>query len=110
MANADEIALPPCVYVLVRSDLPLPNQIVQVGHACWEAAARWGTPGENCTMVVLSVASQMYLREAVAWLEERGVQAYLFHETDFPRGDTAACTEPLDVNQRSLMRKFQMWK
>ena len=99
-----------CVYVLVRADLPLANQIVQAGHACWEAASRFAAPGENCALVALSVPSEARLRAAVAALRQRGVQVYLFHEDDFPRGDTAACTEPLDATRRRLLRKFDLWR
>ena len=97
-------------YVLVRRDIPLPDQLVQVGHACLVAGRLFDQP-ENGNMVVLSVQSEEQLLRSVATTEQAGIKWALFYEPDDNLGHTAACTAPIaDSETKRLFRKFQMWK
>jgi hypothetical protein len=98
------------VYVLVRTDLPLADQIVQVGHACLEAGRRFHQPQGAPHLVVLSVRSQAQLRDAVREAEAMGVRCVLFDEPDDAMGHTAACTGPITGLHRPLFRRFRLWE
>jgi hypothetical protein len=97
-------------YVLVRRDIPLADQIVQVGHACLEAG-RLFEQSPNGNMVVLSVKSEEMLLKTVAVTEQAGIKWALFYEPDDSMGHTAACSEPIeDGEAKRSFRKFQLWK
>ncbi len=95
--------------MLVRTDIPLAQQIVQVGHACLEAGRRFEWPEEPCHLVVLRVATLADLQTAVEWANLAGIQLALFDEPDNGLGLTAACTEPLNAPFRRLFRNYSLW-
>jgi hypothetical protein len=96
--------------VLVRVDIPLADQIVQVGHACLEAGRRFAQPAEPCHLVLLSVASERHLHDAIARAELAGVRCVVFNEPDDNLGDTAACSEPVLARGRRLFQRFSLWR
>jgi hypothetical protein len=94
----------------VRTDIPLAQQLVQVGHACLEAGRHFAQPSHPCHLVLLSVKSQAQLHDAVREAEAVGVRSLMFYEPDDELGDTAACTEPLVGPQRPIFRRFALWE
>ena len=98
------------VYVLVRSDMPLADQMVQVGHACLEAGRRFCQPEAVSHLVVLSVRSQAQLRDAAREAEAMGIRCLVFNEPDDGLGHTAACTEPITGMHRPIFRRFRLWE
>lgn len=97
------------MYVFVRTDMPLANQLVQVGHTCLEAGARFEQLGKPCSIVLLAITCEVHLMRAVETIEQQSVRMFTFHEPDFPPGCTAACTEPVTCEKRRLFRKFRLW-
>lgn len=95
--------------MLVRTDILLAQQIVQVGHACLEAGRRFEWPQEACNLVVLGVATLSDLHTALEDAELAGIQTACFFETDGQLGLTAACTEPLTGPIRRVFRRFTLW-
>jgi hypothetical protein len=95
--------------VLVRTDIPLAGQIVQVGHACVEAGHRFDQPADPCHLVVLSVPTAHHLRAALHRVGRAGIRCAVFHEPDDQLGDTAACTEPISGAYRRVFRRFPLW-
>jgi hypothetical protein len=102
------------VFVFVRSDLPLADQIVQVGHACLAGASAFAA-APSCRLVLIGVADRAALRAAVCYCEAREIRTVAFHEPDSvspgspPMGLTAVCTEPLPDDLRRRLRKFRLW-
>ena len=96
--------------MLVRTDIPLADQIVQVGHACLQAGDRFVQPKEPCHLVLLAVPSEAGLCAAVARAKAAGVRCEAFYEPDDEMGYTAACTEPLEAGDRRLFRRFSLWQ
>jgi hypothetical protein len=96
-------------YVLVRTDLLLAQQIVQVGHACVEAGRRFEWPAEPCNLVVLAVPSLGDLECAVHRIELEGVPTVVFRENDRGLEPTAACTAPVPRSLRRVFRRFSLW-
>ena len=96
-------------YALVRTDIPLADQLVQVGHVCLEAGKRFSLPEQPCHLVLVTVASEEHLLQVVARIEMSGIRCALFYEPDDRMGYTAACTEAIQAQQRRLFRSFQLW-
>jgi hypothetical protein len=96
--------------VFVRTDMPYANQLVQVGHACLEAGRRFAQPDYPCHLVLFAVASEDKLMRAVEFIQGQGIRMCTFYEVDFPRGYTAACSEPVSGRGRDLFRKFRLWR
>jgi len=97
----------------VRTDIPLADQVVQVGHACLEAGALFGLahpPARPCYLVLLGVSSEKHLRWALAGLEELGVRYTVFFEPDDDMGYTVACAEPVETTGRRYFRRFELWQ
>jgi hypothetical protein len=94
----------------VRTDIPLVNQLVQVGHACLTAGQRFPQPVQPCRMVLLAVDSEAQLMHAVELIEHQGVRLFTFYEPDFPQGYTAACSEPVAGSRKRLFKKFRLWR
>ncbi len=95
--------------MLVRTDIPLPQQIVQVGHVCLEAGRRFAWPGRSCNLVVLGIATLADLQNAIDRVTLAGVRWALFYEPEDGLGLTAACTEPLNTLLRRLFRNYSLW-
>ncbi len=93
----------------MRTDIPLADQIVQVGHACLLAGTRF-VPDAGCHLVVLGVPGEARLLAAVAEAEMAGIRCVVFFEPDDDLGDTAACTAPVDVDARPLFRRYALWR
>ena len=101
-------AEPQYVYVFVRTDIPLPNQLAQMGHACIGAGREFGISDEY--IVVLQVPNERALLHAVDRADAAGIKSFLFHEPDPPVvGYNAACTEPVKGRKRGCFRRFRLW-
>jgi len=100
-------------YVLVREDLPIYMQIIQVAHACVTAGARFGCPDYH-HLILLGVPDESGLYRASEAMDSTGIRHVLFEEPDIVDADeggrTAICTEPIvDVLTRKMFREFRMW-
>lgn len=98
----------PYVYVLIRTDIPQANQAAQIAHAALEAGFRFQRPALPIRIVVSGVPSESALLRGVAQIEAENIAVEVFHEPDYPKGYTAACTEPIADARRSVMRRFSL--
>lgn len=80
-----------------------------MGHACLEAGKRFSLPEEPCYLVLLAVASQAQLLQAVAKIEMSGIRYALFFEPDDGMGYTVVCTEAIQARGQRLFRSFRLW-
>lgn len=103
------------VYMFVRRDLPLADQMVQVAHVSLEAGQRFCVPC-HCPLVLLEVADEPELQRALRHCRRHDIPTHTFTEPDateeFPHksmGLTAACTPPLNPAQRKRLRHFMLW-
>ena len=94
----------------MRTDLPVADQLVQVGHACLEAGNKFGQPKAPSHLVLFGVSSEARLREAAAWLEAADIRTVAFFEPDDAMGYTALCTEPVQGGSRRFLKRFKLWQ
>ncbi|HXT35067.1 MAG TPA: hypothetical protein VN837_05780 [Chloroflexota bacterium] len=100
----------PRQYVLVRTDLPVTTQVVQVAHACVTAGHCFALP-EYHHLVLLAVRDEWALRQAAEMLEaDAGIRHTLFHEPDGDTGFTSLCTEPVSGQACRFFRRFTLWQ
>jgi hypothetical protein len=105
--QADNIAR---YYVLVRLDIPLHQQIVQVAHAAITAGARFGCPAYH-HLVLCGVHEEIDLHRASEVLEGAMIEHVTFYEPDDGIGYTALCTAPVtNPAQRRLFRQYPLWQ
>lgn len=99
------------LYVLVRKDIALEQQIVQATHAGVEAGRSFYLPQHGiASVILLAVPDMQALHAAQALLHAKGVKTELFHEPDFGMGDSALATEPLLEEQRKLLSSWPLWR
>lgn len=100
----------PYVYVLVREDISLEQQLVQAAHAALEAGFRFQRPAQTASLIVLSVPDREALGAAAARLARHGIAHHLFFEPDFGMGHSALATRPVFLpKERHLMRMYPLF-
>ena len=99
------------IYVFVRTDIPVVNQLIQVGHACWGAGRSSDSDHPSPHLVLLAVESETHLALAAGRAEQLGVKTHLFYEPDPPcAGYTAACTDLVDGEGRGWFQEYRLWR
>lgn len=100
----------PYVYVLVRLDIPLHQQLVQASHAAFEAGLRWHSPDDEvASLIVLEVRDKAALLRAARKLTAKGVDHHIFFEPDFDMGESALATRPLVGPARRPLSGYPLW-
>jgi hypothetical protein len=100
------------VYIVVRTDLPLHQQIIQAAHAATEAAQYFAPvpPETPDNIVLLSVPDETALVAMADRLKGDDIKCRLIREPDLSNAATALSTEPLGGKRRqSWLRQATMW-
>ena len=100
-----EESKPPAQYVLVRKDLPVFVQMVNVGHACGEAITT--APISKRTVIrLLHVANEDELLQYRDKLVTKGFHVAIVHEPDPPYNGQAMslATEPLSERTSAVSK------
>lgn len=101
----------PYVYVLVRKDLSLQQQVVQSSHAVLEATRHFiNTQIEHPHLIVLGIKDESRLLKSAQKLEDAGIRFKFFVEPDIGNEFTALATEPVFGDSRRIFRNFQLLK
>ena len=93
--------------MVVRTDIPPENQLVQAAHACHHAGSDFGAPPDTY-MVVLGVPDEQGVLKAAKMLDEVGISYHLFQEDDYPEGQNALCTEPISKGKRLYFTGYEL--
>lgn len=105
------------IYVVVRKDIPVEDQMVQVGHACFDAGKKFGLKGVH--LVLLEVENVFDLHSLWDDMENAKIQYCQFWEdnlvTDYlgfkhEMGYTAFCTQPISGKKRQIFANYPLWK
>lgn len=96
------------MYVFVRKDLPLNQQIVQSTHAAIQMTNLF--PSRDPYLVVLEVENQHELLRAKVRLDEIGIECVPFYETDYDLGFTAAATRAVSQKERRHLKDYKLWR
>jgi hypothetical protein len=94
--------------VLVRRDLSVADQLVQVAHAAMETGRRFPAITGGVHLVVLSVPDRAHLD---AYMQQSGIGWVTFDEPDRGIGVAAACSWPTtDRMVRKVLQKLPLWE
>lgn len=96
------------LYMFIREDLPIPQQIIQTAHAVDELNKEYPHTTRNY-MVLLSAKDEIDLFRISQELKEKEIFHHMFHETDI-NAYTAIATRPLIGDERSPMKKYKFKK
>lgn len=98
-------------YVLVRTDLTIPAQLVQAVHAAYESGRFFSIPGNHIdSTVVCQVPSEQDLIKANEKMRARGIKTILFREPDMGHQATALATEAIDSDLRRYCSNYKLWE
>lgn len=98
------------IYVFVRKDLPIEQILVQASHAAYEAGLTFNNESKLITSVlVIGVKNTQALEKAYKQLCA-SINLVKFEEPSWDYGFTSFATQPLSHDQRSLMKKYQLFK
>lgn len=98
------------IYVLIRQDISIEQQLVQSAHAAAEAGRTFYSHDHGiASLIVLSVPDQAALHAARQRLLSHGIESELFFEPDFGMGHSALATRPLTNDERRHMRRWRLW-
>ena len=87
-------------YTIIRTDLPIEQQIVQAAHSALEAGRELGTPPTTTHLILLEAKSEFALLRIADELKQQDIRFHLFFEPDDDRGYTSLTTEPLTDNEK----------
>ena len=98
-------------YVFVRTDLTVPHQIVQAGHAAMWVGQDYGPTEKAINFVLCPAKDEIDVEEIALYLDMHGIKYRMFKET-MPEidGHTAICTFPLHGDQRKPLKKFNLMR
>ena len=98
-------------YVLVRTDLPIEQQMCQAIHAAHESGIHLANKSKDISSVVVcAVPNEAKLQEVYIKLKSRGIKTVMFLEPDIGNQATALATEPICGDQRKIFANFKLWR
>lgn len=98
------------VYVMVRTDMPIEQILVQANHAAYESGLMFNAVSdETSSLVSLYAKNQDALLDAQAYLDSKGVRYTAFHEPSWGYGLTAIATEPLTEDRRKALKRYSLF-
>lgn len=101
----------PYIYVLVREDIPLEQQLVQACHAASEAGASFNGGIRNSSLIVCTVPDRAALLAARERLARYGIQTLMFFEPSWDMGHSALATQPITARkQRFAMNIYPLFR
>jgi len=101
----------PYIYVLVREDIPLEQQLVQACHAASEAGTSFNSQLRNSSLIVCTVPDREALLAARERLARYGIRNEMFFEPSWEMGYSALATEPITARkQRFAMNIYPLFR
>ena len=97
------------MYIFIRQDIPIADQLVQACHSCAEAGKSF-LPDPHTHMVLIGIKNQEQLLNITNILKDNNIRYEIFWEPDDNMHHTAICTEPIKGEQRKLFKKYKLWK
>jgi len=93
------------MYVFVRQDLSIPQQIVQASHVCAYVGSSFHP---DTSIVLLECPNINYLKYIADYMSENSIKFRMFYETDISE-HTAIASEPISGEDRKIFRKFNLY-
>lgn len=99
------------VYIITRTDLSIPQQMVQSAHAALECGREFvKLKDEHPSIIICSAKNENKLKDAIQYCYDNNIKLKVFREPDIGNQITSIATEPLIGDRRNLMKKYQLIK
>lgn len=99
------------MYVLVRRDIPIAQQVVQASHAAAEAGRKFYRAEHGiASLIVLTVPDLAGLTAARERLVRKDIVSETFFEPDFGIGESSLATAPLPDGMRKHLMGWPLWR
>ncbi len=101
------------IYTFVREDISTAQKIVQLGHACHEAAKRLNHSEhiDPSNLILLSAKDEEDLMEIANIIDCAGIDFHMFYEPDNGMGYSAICTRPVSSDrERAFFRNWKLYR
>lgn len=99
------------MYVAIRRDLSIPQQVVQSCHAAIEASKPYHEfSNEHPSVVVIGIKSEPMLEKFREWVDLNDLQYKEFREPDKNNELTSIAVFPVGEDKKHIFRKFQLLK
>lgn len=99
------------IYAFIREDISSEQQIVQIGHACYEAGKMFRDDNGISNLILLPAANEADIQKIMRKLDQRGIEFYAFFEPDNGMGYSAICTRPItDDRERAFFRRWDLFR
>lgn len=95
------------MYLFIREDLSIPQQIIQTAHATDELSKRIEPTESTNFMVLFAAKCEEELIKIAEWLKSHSIDFELFFEPDI-QAYTSIATEPLVGSKRELFKGFKL--
>lgn len=98
------------IYVFVRQDISLPEQLVHAAHAAYHMGMLLAPVEGVPSLVVVGVPHVGALGKVLTKVRNSHIQHYIFADPDTNYGPSAIATEPLNKEQKAVMANYRLWK
>ena len=96
--------------MVIRTDLPLAQQLVQSCHATLELARSHAQPGEHPNLVLLAAKDAADLHSVAHSMADKNLPHATFTDSDLGDTITAVACGPISGQQRRVFRNRQLWQ
>lgn len=97
------------LFLFIRQDISLPQQITQAGHAIYGLVNSYRPEFDTPNFVTIGVPDLNALKRVQAKLNVNQVPHYAWVEPDFDLGFTAIATIPLDEEQKKVLSNYRLY-
>lgn len=97
------------VFIFVRYDLSLPQQLVQTNHATMKMTSLYGIEGTP-NIALIGVDDLVELQAASQLLSDLQVPHHNWCEPDWDLGFTSITTAPISGAQRAALAHYKTWR
>lgn len=97
------------IYVFIRQDISLAEQMVHVGHVCYHKGHDTDVLNGIPSLVVIGVPHFAAIDRVIKKLTANEIPHQSFHDPDTDYGITAVATEPLSPQQKTVLVNYRLW-
>lgn len=98
------------VYVFVRQDLTLAEQLVHAAHAAYHMGNLFPEELQGLpSIVVVGTPHPKAFDKVIRRLAENGIAHYVWSDPDTSYGPTAIATEPLNSEEKLCLANYRLW-
>jgi hypothetical protein len=97
------------IFVFIRQDLSLADQLVHSSHAVFHMGAEFGPVAGIPSLVMIGIPHKTAMNRVITKLKQQQLPHYLWSDPDFDLGVTAIATIPLSPQMKESLRNYRLW-